>query len=135
MDAGEYPVLGLRSSSMPQIPGLTPYIERPSPTYRDKSPTTTRSPRNYTSAFASAFTSPLSSSVLVPSSPSLFGKRGDGPMSAGATPVAGMVMGAARGGGLGLGSVSGTSTPAKSPGKFERRLTRFDKSSVFSKYT
>ena len=37
MDAEEYPVLGLRNTSMPTIPGLTSYIERPSPRFSSRS--------------------------------------------------------------------------------------------------
>ena len=144
MDAEEYPVLGLRNTSMPSIPGLSSYIEKPSPSFSSRisnigaSPaSTTRSPgfgdsiSKYLSTSANAslvdqvYSSPFKSSSYGESS---FNGKGD------YNPEQGI---ASEGGAFSSRYASELKT--KSPGtpskKFERRLTKFDKSSIFSKYT
>ena len=149
MDADEYPVLGMRSpAQMPHIPGLSSYIERPSPVSSSYS---LYRPSGVSSAGGrsiGAFESGSSLVDTVYSSPFKQSERpGLGMAPTSSTPTPSYVGdGGYREGGGGTGglfsarygseiSAQASPAPRGSAKKFERRLTKFDKSSIFSKYT
>ncbi|QDZ25924.1 hypothetical protein HOP50_19g84730 [Chloropicon primus] len=151
MDADEYPVLGMRSpSQMPNIAGLSSYIEKPSPSYssysrKSHAPPTSYGGSSYNSISSYNIGGGETAENTFSSTPSLVDTVYSSPFQ-----QSGRV-------GLGLSDTRGNdssaaegvfssryasefkksaqSTPSPGPKKFERRLTKFDKSSIFSKYT
>ena len=133
MDAEEYPMLGMRNTQMPNISGLTSYIERPSPSFSSYQPRTKpASPATGSlggALSASSLVDTVYSSPFKQEASSIFDTTDS--------------LGASGGGGGGLFSSrfagdlrsKSPATPASGSKKFERRLTKFDKSSIFSKYT